>query len=152
MQVCQTFTECFGWRQNYTILRTKSRIVIFPYGMIYDDIVVWINELVNDNWIINYFILYFMFVSDCCLMPTQANFQLYHGENKLIINERMMRSALYKTIPLSLIFIMLAHWNNRRRINMPPHSDTLSLFRANQSLDFLFIYACLAKKQHIPIL
>jgi len=30
-------------------------------------------------------------VSDCWL----AIFQLYHGENKLIFNEMMMRSALY---------------------------------------------------------
>ena len=30
-------------------------------------------------------------VSDCCLTPTQ----LYHGANKLIFNEMMMRSALY---------------------------------------------------------
>jgi hypothetical protein len=29
-------------------------------------------------------------VSDCCLAPI---FQLYHGENKLIFNEMMMRSA-----------------------------------------------------------
>jgi len=28
--------------------------------------------------------------SDCCLKPIQ----LYHGENKLIFNEMMMRSAL----------------------------------------------------------
>jgi len=28
-------------------------------------------------------------------MPTQQFFQLYHGENKLIFNEMMTRSALY---------------------------------------------------------
>ena len=33
---------------------------------------------------------------DCCLMPTRhIFFQLYHGENKLIFNEMMMRSTLY---------------------------------------------------------
>ena len=32
-------------------------------------------------------------VSDCCLAPIQKKFQLYHGENKLIFNEMMMRSA-----------------------------------------------------------
>jgi hypothetical protein len=35
-------------------------------------------------------------------------FQLYHGENKLIFNEMMMRSALYKTNMLSWIFIVLS--------------------------------------------
>jgi len=34
----------------------------------------------------------------------------------------------------SWIFIVLAHWNNSPRINMPPNLDTLSWFRANQSL------------------
>ena len=32
-----------------------------------------------------------------------------HGENKLIFNEMMMRSALYYTNTLSWIFIALAH-------------------------------------------
>jgi hypothetical protein len=38
-----------------------------------------------------------------------AIFQLYHGENKLIFNEMMMRSALYKTNALSWICIVLVH-------------------------------------------
>jgi hypothetical protein len=53
-----------------------------------------------------------------------AIFQLYHGENKLIFNEMMMRSAL----------------------------GTLFRFRANQSLLFLLNATCLAEKQQILIL
>ena len=53
---------------------------------------------------------------------------------------------------LSWIFIVLAHWNNSPRIDMSPHSDTLSWFRANQSLIFLLNAACLVEKQQIPIL
>jgi len=34
-------------------------------------------------------------VSDCCLTPNSAIFQLYHGENKIIFNKMIMRSALY---------------------------------------------------------
>ena len=34
-------------------------------------------------------------VSDRCLTPIKQFFQLYHGENKLIFNEMMMRSALF---------------------------------------------------------
>ena len=49
-------------------------------------------------------------------------------------------------------FKVLAHCNNSSQIDMLPHSDTLSRFRANQSLLFLLIDACLAKKQDIPIL
>ena len=61
-------------------------------------------------------------VSDCCLTPTQ----LYHGENKLIFNEMMMKSALYYTNTLSWIFILLAHWNNSPRIDMsPPHGHII---------------------------
>ena len=47
---------------------------------------------------------------------------------------------------------MLAHWNNSLRIDMLPHSDMLSWFRANQSLLFLLNAACLVEKQQIPIL
>ena len=34
-------------------------------------------------------------VSDCVFNAKLAIFQLYHGENKLIFKEMMMRSALY---------------------------------------------------------
>jgi hypothetical protein len=42
---------------------------------------------------------------------------------------------------------VLAHWNNSPPIDMPPHSDTLSWFRVNQSLHFFLNHAYLAKKQ-----
>jgi hypothetical protein len=45
---------------------------------------------------------------------------------------------------------VLAHCNNSSQIDMLPHSDTLSRFRAIQSLLFLLNAACLAKKQDIP--
>ena len=51
---------------------------------------------------------------------TSAIFLLYHGENKVIFNEMMMRSALFS-------------------------SDTLFWFRANQSLLFLLNAGCLAE-------
>ena len=53
---------------------------------------------------------------------------------------------------LSLIFIVLAHWNNSLPVDMSLHSNTLFWFRANQSLLFLLNAACLAEKQQIPIL
>ena len=34
-------------------------------------------------------------VSDCCLTPNSAICQLYHGENKLIFNEMVMRPAFF---------------------------------------------------------
>ena len=93
-------------------------------------------------------------MSDCCLTPIQQFFSciVYHGENKLIFNEMMMRSALFLTNMLSWIFIVLAHWNNSPRIDMSLHIDTLFWFRAIQSLLLLLIATCLAEKQHIPIL
>ena len=75
-----------------------------------------------------------------------ANFQLYHGEIKLIFNEMMMRSALYQINLLSWLFIGLAHWNNSPQIDMSPHLDILLLFLANQSLVFLLNAMCLCKK------
>ena len=38
---------------------------------------------------------YSEWVSDCCLMPNSAIFQLYDGENKFIFNKMMMRFAFY---------------------------------------------------------
>ena len=46
---------------------------------------------------------------------------------------------------------MLAYWNNSPRIDMSPHSDILSWFRAYQSLPFLLIAVYLAEKQLISI-
>ena len=81
-----------------------------------------------------------------------AIFQLYHGGNQLIFNEMMMRFALYYTNTLSWIFPVIAHWNNSPRTDMSPHSDTLSWFRAKQSLFFLHNATCLAEKQQLPFL
>jgi len=38
-----------------------------------------------------------MSARDCCLAPTRqfSSYAMAHGENKLIFNEMMMRSALY---------------------------------------------------------
>jgi hypothetical protein len=49
---------------------------------------------------------------------------------------------------------MLDHWNNSHghQVEMLLHSDTLSWFRANQSLLLLLNDAYLAEKQQIPIL
>ena len=61
------------------------------------------------------------------LNANSAIFQQCHGEDKLIFNDKIMRSALFQT-------------------------STLSSFRTNQSFLFLFNAACLAEKQHITIL
>jgi hypothetical protein len=54
--------------------------------------------------------LFIIGVSEWLLVnANSAIFQLYHGENKLIFNEMMMRSALYKTNALSWICIVLVH-------------------------------------------
>jgi len=73
--------------------------------------------------------------------------ELYHGDTKLYFNNMMMVPVLYYTNTLSPIIIVLAHWNNSPGINMSLHSDTLSWFRANQSLLFLLNDVCLAEKQ-----
>ena len=90
-------------------------------------------------------------VSDCRL-TIQQFFSYIMAEKKLIFNDMMMRSVLFYTNMLSWIFIVLAHWNNSQRIDMLPHLDTLSWFRAKHSLLFLLNAACLAEKQQIPIL
>ena len=54
----------------------------------------------------------------------------------------MMRLTLYQTNTPSWNFIVLDQWNNSPRIDMSPHLNTLSWFRANQSLPFLLHAAC----------
>ena len=91
-------------------------------------------------------------VSELLLLNANSPiFQLFHGENKLIFNEMRMRDALYSTNMLSWIFIVLAHWNNSALIDMSPHSETLSWFRADQSLLFLLNAVCLVEKQQIQM-
>jgi len=68
------------------------------------------------------------------LNANSAIFQLYHGENKLIFNEMMVRSVLFCANTLSWIFIVLGYWNNSPRIDMSADSDTLFWFRAITSL------------------
>jgi hypothetical protein len=56
------------------------------------------------------------------------------------------------TKPTHLMFIELAYWNNTWRVNMSLYSETLSSFRATQSLLLLLNAACLSEKQQIPVL
>jgi hypothetical protein len=97
----------------------------------------WVSEWVSEKLLSN---------------SNSAIAQLCHGENKIIINEMMMRFALFYTNTLSWIFIVLANWNNSPRVDMSIHSETLFWFRANQSFLFLLNAACLAEKQQMPIL
>ena len=85
------------------------------------------------------------------LKGNSAIFQLYHGENKLIFNEMMIKFALFQTNKLGWFVIALVHCNNCLRVDMSLHSDTLIWFRANQSLFLLLHAAWLAEKQQIPI-
>ena len=75
-------------------------------------------------------------------------FQLYYGVNKLIFNEMMMRSILYKTNTLSWIFIVLAH---SPQIDMSSHSDTLSWFWANQSFSLCCVLSGEATHSNIIV-
>ena len=69
-------------------------------------------------------------VSELLLLnANSAIFQLYHGENKLMFNKMMMRSALFYTNTLRWMLIVLAHWNNSPRVDMSLHSDTLFWFQ-----------------------
>ena len=80
-----------------------------------------------------------------------AIFQPNHGENKLTLNEMMMRSTLYWTNTLSWIFYSASSMKQQSTDRHVPHSDSLSWFRANQSLLFLLNAACLVEKQQIPV-
>ena len=89
-------------------------------------------------------------VNDYCLTPTQQ--QLYHGENNLNFRweDDEVRFVLYQYAQLD--FFYSARSLKQSAESHVTHSDTLSVFRANQSLLFLLNAACLAEKQQIPIL
>ena len=93
----------------------------------------WLKKLTHGWW-----------ASDCCLTSMQQFFSYIMVRTSYF--SMMMRFALYYTNMLSRILIVLGHWNNRVRIDVSPQSDTLSLFRANQSLLFLLNAACLTEK------
>ena len=99
-------------------------------------LLVWLLQLYIDN---------ILWVSDCCLTPTQECVSCIMV-NKLIFHERMMRSTLYLFDTLSWMFIVITHWNNSSRIDISYISNILSWFRANQSLLFLLNAACLVAR------
>jgi hypothetical protein len=70
------------------------------------------------------------------------------------MNEMMMMKDRFDLDQLAELdfYRVLVHWNNSLRRDISLHSDTLSWFRANQSLLFLLNAVCLVEKQQIPIL
>jgi hypothetical protein len=115
------------------------------YGWV---IVETIERFISQCWL--YFVKQGLFIKTPCeekfedkwflLKGNSAIFQLYHGENKLIFKEMMIKSALFQTNKLGWFVIALVHCNNSLRVDMSLHSDTLIWFRANQSL-FLLLHA-----------
>ena len=81
---------------------------------------------------------------DCCLMPIERYF------NYIITCTSYSRwdDDDVRFVLLDF-FIVLVHWNNSRTVEMLLHWNTLSRFRANQSLLLLLNAACLAEKQQI---
>ena len=134
--------------QKYTCL-----FYLQPYWLYIEYLLVWMVWFQTEKEKRNYHLQLFSewVIEGLLFNANSAIFQLYHGENMLIFNEMMMRSALLKMNTLSSIFIVLAHWNNSSRIDMSLHSDTLFWFRAYQSLPLLLNAACLVEKQQIPI-
>jgi hypothetical protein len=49
------------------------------------------------------------------------------------------------------IFIVFVHWHDNPRVDMSLHSDTIFLFRDNQSLLLPFSAVCLVEKQQLSI-
>jgi hypothetical protein len=72
-------------------------------------------------------------VSDCCLAPSQ---QCYWYIMTYVIVDEMM-SALHLTKTCSCIIIVSIHWKNSPWVEIFLHSNTIFLFRTNQSLFFL---------------
>jgi len=68
-------------------------------------------------------------------MPTQQFFSnIMTRFNYFSIDDDEVRFVLDQHAKSWIFIIVLAHWKNIPRIDMLPYSDTLSWFRANQSL------------------
>jgi hypothetical protein len=85
---------------------------------------------------------------ECCRSWNSAFFQLYHGENKLILHWDDVRLVLDQHARLYLD--SASHQNNSPQLDMSLHFGILFWFRANQSLLLLLNDACLAEKQQTP--
>jgi hypothetical protein len=119
--------------------------------------------LLNAKWAISFFFSYIMAKRSSILMkwwcchlytrPTCFKLNFYSSSSlKQQSAGRHVASLRHITFILdqhasSWIPIVLAHWNNSLLVDMSFHSDTLSIFRANQSLLLLISAACLAEKQ-----
>jgi hypothetical protein len=84
------------------------------------------------------------------LMTVPSNFQLLEYDLYIYMFVFLYHFCCRIQL-LNWIFILPAHWNNSPRVDMSLHSDTLSLFRANQSLLILLTAACLVEEQLTPI-
>jgi hypothetical protein len=85
-------------------------------------------------------------MSDCCKTPTQQFFSYFMAEQVNLQWDDDEVRFVRKTNMISWIFIVLVYWNNS---DISSHSDTLSWFRANNSLHFLLNAA---EKPQIPML
>jgi hypothetical protein len=94
-----------------------------------------------------------VWMSDCCLTPIHQFFQLYHSENRLFFqwDDDEVHFVLDQHAELDF-YSASSLKQHSPQVDMSFYSDTLFRFRANQSLLFLINAACLAEKQHIPIL
>jgi len=100
-------------------------------------------NLTKNHYCILWYSSWLLFNAKCTI------FQLYHGENKLHIDEMtiMMMSALY----LSNMLSWISQWNKSAGRHMSLHTETLSWFWANKPLLLLLNAACKVEKQQIPI-
>ena len=133
------------------IIHVLLHLWVLKIKMLFTDVQVFFlihyiiaSHLINHVYIIKWFdqteILWIQFISwiplsECCLTPTQQFFSY----RKLLVNQLMKWSICTR---LSRMFIVRAHWNHNPRIDMSLQSDTLSWFRANQSLHLLLNASC----------
>jgi hypothetical protein len=66
-----------------------------------------------------------------------AIIKLYHGENKLHFNEKMMMSAVNQTNTHCWIFKVLAHWNNSPQVDTPLHYNHISGVTVNTQVQLI---------------
>ena len=126
---------------NYHTITTTSALYDYMQGVI--------SEYINNVWGNIWHVI--EWVSDCCLNPTQQCFNYIMARISKWSRRWWWCPLCTRLTHLCGCFIALAHWNNSPQIDILPHSDILSWFRANHSLLFLLNNACLSERQQIHI-
>ena len=146
------------WLPGGCIFKSIFSILVIRYSLLYFFI------CCHHKWSCKYNVemsCYYLFCSksnfidwliECCLISSSKNFMHIHDKSILMDDDDDEWTLLCTILQAETDFNMLAHKSNSSQEDVPLYPITLFWLWVNQSLLLLLNAACLAEKQHIPIL